>query len=270
MARSFTPTDRIVTSGASIERFPTGTYPFTYACWFRAHSAHTARVFGTCVPAQSNVNHVTHNITNGSLVRFTIKDSVATHYYASWPVYTPNQWCHVAAVCPTNLTRTVYRDGQYPVVSPGAKSPSWSAVCYGHIGDSTPSSFFDGDVAECAIWNAALDAGEIWALWRGAAPSMIRPGKLVYYQDLINGMPHPGVSGDGHNITGTAIVPHLRQYYPVPVSWKYKGLPLPPAYPPPLLIEAESSKAKIRKQPESPKAKIVDLGPSKAKIPRDS
>ena len=45
--------------------------------------------------------------------------------------------------------------------------------------------YFDGSIAEAAIWNAALTDDEILSLAKGFTPDQIRPQNLVFYAPLI-------------------------------------------------------------------------------------
>ncbi len=47
-------------------------------------------------------------------------------------------------------------------------------------------AFFAGGLAEVAVWNAALTAGEIAALAKCFNPRLIRPQSIVYFNRLIN------------------------------------------------------------------------------------
>ena len=70
-------------------------------------------------------------------------------------------------------------------------------VVGGRVNNSTTrQSFFDGDIADIAIWTVVLTADEIKAYEAGVSPTLIRPGKLLRY------MPLWGTAEEGE-LTGT-------------------------------------------------------------------
>jgi hypothetical protein len=79
--------------------------------------------------------------------------------------------------------------------------------------------FFNGNIADAAVWNTALSDGEVAALAKGARPYSVRPGSLVGYWPL-DGLqsPEPDLSGKANNgtLTGTALVsgPPVMQFTP--------------------------------------------------------
>jgi hypothetical protein len=53
---------------------------------------------------------------------------------------------------------------------------------------NTPGVFFDGNLADIALWNVALTDGEIASLAKGFKPTRIRPQSLVFYAPLIRNL----------------------------------------------------------------------------------
>jgi concanavalin A-like lectin/glucanase superfamily protein len=67
---------------------------------------------------------------------------------------------------------------------------------------------FDGQIAECAIWDVPLNAAEIAALAEGVNPLLIRPANLKGYWPLWGtGTPEPDYSGQANFATTTGTVP---------------------------------------------------------------
>jgi hypothetical protein len=81
---------------------------------------------------------------------------------------------------------------------------------YGNNG--TPANYYTGDVAECAVWDAALSQGEISALARGYSPKLIRPAAILEYLPLWGRTsPELGiVNGFTGALNGTGNVAHPR------------------------------------------------------------
>jgi hypothetical protein len=78
--------------------------------------------------------------------------------------------------------------------------------------------FLDGSLADAAVWNAKLTAGEIASLANGARPHKIRPASLIRFWDVGLNSPEPDLSGNVKNgtVTGTSIVagPPINMFTP--------------------------------------------------------
>lgn len=84
------------------------------------------------------------------------------------------------------------------------------------IGNSTAESGgnlnFDGDIAEFGLYNADLTAGEVTALSKGFAPTLVRPQSLVNYLPLLREV--IAYKGPAATDTTTAVAVHPRIIYP--------------------------------------------------------
>lgn len=78
----------------------------------------------------------------------------------------------------------------------------------------TPNFFFNGRIAEVALFNVRLTSAEVAALAAGVNPYMVRPGSLVGYWPLWGVSPEPDLSGLVHNMTLTN-TPTLATHAPV-------------------------------------------------------
>ncbi len=85
-------------------------------------------------------------------------------------------------------TPAMYMNGlQRDLYSSSAGSGSWSTNADAYvIGNRTNDSArnWDGWLADFAVWDAILTAGEVAALWEGAHPKTIRGGSLVEHVPL--------------------------------------------------------------------------------------
>lgn len=71
---------------------------------------------------------------------------------------------------------------------------------------------WDGMIAEFAAWTVILDDNEFNALSDGLSPAMIRPQSLVVHTPLVRD--NVSCLSAPPTITGTAVQPHPRIYYP--------------------------------------------------------
>lgn len=128
-------------------------------------------------------------------------------------------WHHTAAVFTSSTSRTVYYDG-----STGSSSTSITDS-YSNL-DSVAvavrqwatgrSRYLDGNLAELAIWNAALTDAEVASLAAGYSPLLIRPANLVFYVPLIRDNDEDIVGGLSLTANGTPTVEaHPRVIYPM-------------------------------------------------------
>lgn len=97
-------------------------------------------------------------------------------------------WYHGAAVFTNDSSRLVYLDGDSGTSSTASSTPNASNLSHVMIGSrrngAAGDMHFKGDIAECAIWNVVLTAGEITSLSNGASPLFVRPASLKAYWPL--------------------------------------------------------------------------------------
>jgi hypothetical protein len=101
--------------------------------------------------------------------------------------FTTGQWRHACSVFTSNASRTAYVDGVAgtPNTSSLTQTANPTNLNIGARTRSSTDGYFDGDLAECAIWNVALTAAEITALAKGFSPRRIRPQSLLFYAPLV-------------------------------------------------------------------------------------
>jgi hypothetical protein len=105
-----------------------------------------------------------------------------------------NSWVHLCGVFTSTSSRTIYANGgntnTNTTTLSGANSSSIVSIgatraTTGQPAANTPVSFFNGDIAEVGIWNAALTAEEIASLAKGMTCDKVRPQSLVFYAPLV-------------------------------------------------------------------------------------
>ncbi len=144
-----------------------------------------------------------------------------------WTIPRPsaNAWHHLCVVyeAAAGNDPAIYVDGIQQSVtrtsSATSGSPSTNADPYviGNRGNDDARSW-NGRLAEFAIWDELLSAGECSALARGASPASIRANKLVAYWPLWgSASPEPGLPGGSVAVTGAVgadhapVAPYARQ-----------------------------------------------------------
>lgn len=176
-------------------------YPFSMCGWFRSSGAAAAGVAMSdssvsnvnlaIGPAILTVNEMGIFARNGASNEFTVSvDS--------------NTWYHVAGVFNSATDRELFINGVSQGTDTGSVTfPSGLDVSgVGRLGDSTPSAYFNGEMAYVRIFNSALSSTDINNL-------MLNPDSVtsnrVWALDLTNAStPGEDTSGNGYDATGTA------------------------------------------------------------------
>lgn len=222
MARYFNNAVDKITLGSAVATVP----PITLACWGKLDTLqptdtlyhHFLGVMKVSGGGTDNGfymgvdNRVSAGARRGLLTCVTV---AASTFGLSNGAQAPSGWFHAAGVFASTANRLTYTNGVAGTADLSLRNTS-------DINDtmigiySSGSGAIQGNVghqiAECAIWNAALDAAEIAALARGYSPSLIRPASLVFYAPLIR----DAVSRKGGSltVTGTTVADHPRIILP--------------------------------------------------------
>lgn len=183
-------------SGANNDRIevstsPAATLPITLSCWARRVSSTVA---GYTVWSMSNFNGAARcfalefrpSTTNSPVAgRFAISNGVTR---VTTGTTAADTWYHLAFVLTSSTDATIYLDGTTSANTAGPVDTGWGANNI-TIGIQRQSGGYtqthNGDVAECAIWTAALTAAEIESLAKGFSPAKVRPQSLDTYVPLI-------------------------------------------------------------------------------------
>ncbi len=189
MAFSFNGTSSCIVTASTLV---TAT-PLTMACWFYVdNNAQNGTLMHIGNSASSHRFVIT---TNGTSITFNcIAPTPASAISAATiPVGT---WQHAAAVSISSTSRFIYLNGGGKVQNTTSRVPTGlNNIAIGATNSATRQIFFQGKIAEAAIWNEALTDDEVLSLSKGFAPSLVRPSNLKFYnrciqrsQDLYGGL----------------------------------------------------------------------------------
>lgn len=160
--------------------------PVTLAAWCKPDGFTAVRSVLSVNNTESNGRHVLYLDTDAKLsaqTAYLIWAGQAT----TTATATVSTWAHCAGVFSSATSRTAYLNGSASTAN--TTNVALVAVDTATIGVTRvhPNwlTFFDGNIAEAAVWSAALDAAEIAALAKGVSPRLIRPQSLVMYAPLI-------------------------------------------------------------------------------------
>lgn len=163
------------------------TLPVTLSCWMR--------------PDLTGTSRYSFSLSRASLASSIGLGQDATNYLCAIHNYGPTNgisqyttstltvgtWYHVLGIFTSGTSRTVYVDGvagttNTTTVTVAAGFDRPTVGCRNR--NTSYDSFFDGKVAECAVWNVSLTTDEIISLSKGFKPTLIRPQSLKYYAPL--------------------------------------------------------------------------------------
>jgi hypothetical protein len=199
--------------------------PVTLACWALPSASAFAAM---CVANNgSTQNYLAIYCSGGNLVARANDGGAAT---GSGKAFTASQWNHFAGVFASTTSRTSYVNGVAGSTESTASTPSGiNRTAIGRLSSSSPAgSYFDGSLAEAAIWNIALTATDLAALAAGVSPLLVRPDALVAYWPIL-GQYSPEIDIRAHNdvtVNGATAAAHPRMFWPVgPQRMRYGGPP---------------------------------------------
>ena len=158
-----------------------GTAKFTLSAWIRPHSKGGGAVGRIFDFASTDIAFYIGSPTSGGdyELRFYTKwnGGDAARWDCDSMVASFNEWVHVAVTYDaTNKTTgeapIIYLNGVPQTVTQKGTVPdgNWDGLagnpCF--IGSANASAFFDGEIADAAIWNSILTAGEIRSIYSAA------------------------------------------------------------------------------------------------------
>lgn len=114
--------------------------------------------------------------------------------------YTTGTWHRVCAVWTSDSSRAVYIDGAHvgAETSTTIVPVSVGTTAIGMVRRLSDAGFFNGDITNVGVWNAALDAGELAAYNGGYAAHCIHSSQMPGYYEMVTrdaGGVLPDVSG---------------------------------------------------------------------------
>jgi hypothetical protein len=164
---------------------PATDIPVTMSCWFNPAAGSVDGVLMSLNGTSGNFDRVvlTRNSAN-TIGAQSVSSGVAT--IANSGTFTSNMWNHAAAVYSLN-SKVALLNG----VAGTTETSSFSLAGIGQVVIGARRNaggygvFYDGAIAEAAIWSTTLTTAEIQSLAKGFTPDQVRPQSLVFYAPLI-------------------------------------------------------------------------------------
>ncbi len=181
MAYNFDGTSEFFTLGS----MPVTAPPFTVVGWGQPDSELSFNVmFSIEQPNDGHTLEWRGDVTNDPIRAYSVEGGVADAF-SDKTNYANGVWAHAAGVWGSTASRTAYLDGaagteNTSTITPGTLNASYIAK-RSIFGDA----FFNGKLAEMAVWNIALTTEQIAILAARYSPLFVRIQSLVFHAPLI-------------------------------------------------------------------------------------
>lgn len=152
-------------------------------------------------------------------LRYQVQAGGTTAAFNATVTISPNTWHHGCAIFAATNDHRIFLDGANKNTSATTVSPSsfTKTLIGAEARSGAISHYFDGSIAEAAVWNVALSDDEVASLAKGFSPTLVRPDALVGYWPLFgNDSPEPDrwKSRFDMTVTGATKADHVRMFAP--------------------------------------------------------
>ena len=169
------------------------TYPFAIACQFRPSNTTSTGVIVSLAPSTGSYWSVVAagTIAGDPVAAYHSSGTVAANAGLSTSGYSASVWNHGCAVFSSVSSRTAYLNGDAAGTNTTTASKLLAATEINIAArrlNGALGTYFNGQVAEVGIWNAALTQPEIASLAGGMTCDKVRPQSLVFYAPLVRNL----------------------------------------------------------------------------------
>lgn len=227
MARDFDGSDDKLLESAA----PLSDEPITFSVWVISDvDTGNAAVIG--ISSTNGDQWILQRIAGVIRAQKSINNT--THAWAQSGSITTGVYQHYAGVFRANNDRSVFLDGTKADNTGTVADPTVDTFVVGAKTDADGTGFelfWNGQIAEAAVWNASLTDAEIIALSNGYSPLLIRPANLVRYIPILgrNSPELELISANNMTITGTTTTAHPPMIYPTQPISGFAAAAAPPA-----------------------------------------
>lgn len=146
-------------------------------------------------------------------------------------IWSTGSW-HNSSATRSGATVTVYLDNasQGTITVDAAATFTAANIRFGcHYHSGSNQEFCNIRIAEWALWNVVLTAGELASLNVGLSPLLVRPQNLLRYIPFVRNLIELISGATISTVDAPAIANHSRIIYPAPVHFNYGEAAAPPA-----------------------------------------
>ena len=210
MARKFNGSDEYLQIG----NVPVSAAPITVSCLFNSDDI----THNGCMVHLTDRNETDEyfmltirGADPGDFVQWTARTTGTNVSATSTLAFTNVGWHHACGIEYAADSRAVFYDGGNKGTETTNVVPAGlDRTALGSMQDSSPGLYYNGELAEVAIWNVALTDAEVYILSLGTSPLLVRPESLVAYWPLM-GRTSPEIDLIGRfelTVTGATIIEH--------------------------------------------------------------
>lgn len=180
MARDF---DGATQYGEYTVDVPKNGFPVTLACRFNPDT--TAGFLALLTLTDVGGGEFLQLGTDGAQIRSIASTGFTEHQTYAANTFGTGTWHSAIAVFTSSTSRTVYLDADFANAGTGTTSSTPGTMAEVNLGAFLGGfNFFDGRIAEAAVWGEVLETAEIVAYHAGWSPLLIRPRALLAYWPL--------------------------------------------------------------------------------------
>jgi hypothetical protein len=182
MAHLFNGTNDSLEVGSA----PVTAVPLTIVAWIYPQTDNAGTVLSIGANAATPRFQLYYNNATSQRAAALTDDGTSSSVADSSGIAPLNQWSHVAAVFTSATSRVAYFNGVAGAENTVSRVPTGiNRLNIGARYNPSLGGFFNGALAEVAVYNAALTASEVLSLSKRYRPDRIRPQNLVYLDRLI-------------------------------------------------------------------------------------
>lgn len=192
------------------------TTPLTLACWYKTSDVSQTGIL--MIQSEEANSHYFYLYQHVSGVIAQVGDGSGADFAASTVAASANVWTHACAVFASSSSRAAYINGTNKGTNSASHTPaSIDLTMLGarYTGPGARSLYYDGYIAEAAIWDIALSDAEVASLYVSAGvgifPTDVQSGHLLAYWPLLgSSSPEPDDVGSADlTVSGAVGGTHL-------------------------------------------------------------
>jgi hypothetical protein len=210
MAYSFTAASSMY---LSVNSAPVTALPLTISIWGLQTSTATKALI--CMGNKASANRTQLQFNSANTVSLSYAGTLGAGNITSVDTISNDIWYNLCVVAESATLRTLYLNGVSvgtSTVNAGVPSAYDNVSIGSRFFNNSNGVYFNGYIAEAAIYDAALSAEDLSALAKGYSPQFVRPQNLQFYAPLIRDLTdiRKGVTITNNN-TAT-VIKHPRMY----------------------------------------------------------
>jgi len=141
-----------------------GSYPFSISAWIKIVGSNDRVIFAIADGTSKHDYYGIYVKNNKPTIRAFVNNSHSTTSATS--LVNDGEWHHIVGVFAATNDRKIYVDGVLEASNATIRAfiPTLSRAAIGRWDDSTPKSYFDGNIDEVSVWSKVLTEADIRAM----------------------------------------------------------------------------------------------------------